>query len=245
MAYDLLEWQGQDWREKPQLARREQLEKVVSQCAKPQLQISPLLTGESWQDLDRQRDASRSLGVEGFMLKARQAQYGVGRTKDVGVWWKWKIDPYTIDAVLIYAQTGHGRRASLYTDYTFAVWENTENTHERKLIPFAKAYSGLTDAEMREVDAIIRKTTVEKFGPVRSVTPSMVFELGFEGIALSSRHKSGIAVRFPRMLRWRKDKPVAEADTLDTLRELLPQASREVKNNENATILSLQSIHDA
>ena len=201
LAYDLLEWQGQDWRDKPQSARREQLEKVVIECGQSQLQISALLTGESWQDLARQREASRSLGVEGMMLKRKDAQYGVGRTKDVGVWWKWKIDPYTIDAVLIYAQTGHGRRASLYTDYTFAVWDAAETISERKLVPFAKAYSGLTDAEMREVDAIIRKTTVEKFGPVRSVTPSMVFELGFEGIALSSRHKSGIAVRFPRMLR--------------------------------------------
>jgi DNA ligase-1 len=162
------------------------------------------------------------------MLKRKDARYGVGRTKDVGVWWKWKIDPYSIDAVLIYAQRGHGRRASLYTDYTFAVWDGGENILDRKLVPFAKAYSGLTDAEMREVDAIIRKTTVEKFGPVRSVTPTIVFELGFEGIALSSRHKSGIAVRFPRMLRWRQDKPVAEADTLETLRELLPQTVRPV-----------------
>ena len=231
LAYDLLEWQGQDWRDKPQSARREQLEKVVIECGQSQLQISALLTGESWQDLARQREASRSLGVEGMMLKRKDAQYGVGRTKDVGVWWKWKIDPYTIDAVLIYAQTGHGRRASLYTDYTFAVWDAAETIAERKLVPFAKAYSGLTDAEMREVDAIIRKTTVEKFGPVRSVMPSMVFELGFEGIALSSRHKSGIAVRFPRMLRWRLDKPVAEADTLETLQALLPQTSHHVKNN--------------
>jgi len=229
LAYDLLEWQGEDWRDKPQSIRREQLEKVVNACNQPQLQISALLTGETWQDLDRQREASRSLGVEGMMLKRKDAQYGVGRTKDVGVWWKWKIDPYTVDAVLIYAQTGHGRRASLYTDYTFAVWDGAETDGERRLVPFAKAYSGLTDAEMREVDAIIRKTTVEKFGPVRSVTPTMVFELGFEGIALSSRHKSGIAVRFPRMLRWRKDKPLAEADTLETLQALLPQASRDIK----------------
>jgi DNA ligase-1 len=226
LAYDLLEWQGADWREQPQSARRAQLEKVVEACGQPQLQLSPLITGASWQDLDTLRDASRSLGVEGFMLKRKDAHYGVGRTKDVGVWWKWKIDPYTADAVLIYAQTGHGRRASLYTDYTFAVWDSPEGHPERKLVPFAKAYSGLTDAEMREVDAIIRKTTIEKFGPVRSVTPTMVFELGFEGIALSSRHKSGIAVRFPRMLRWRQDKPVAEADTLQTLQALLPQASR-------------------
>ncbi len=226
LAYDLLEWQGEDWRSKSQSTRREQLQKIVAQCNQPQLQISALLTGESWQDIDRQRAASRNLGVEGMMLKRKDAQYGVGRTKDVGVWWKWKIDPYTVDAVLIYAQTGHGRRASLYTDYTFAVWDAAENEAERKLVPFAKAYSGLTDAEMREVDAIIRKTIVEKFGPVRSVIPTMVFELGFEGIALSSRHKSGIAVRFPRMLRWRKDKPIAEADTLKTLQALLPQASR-------------------
>lgn len=226
LAYDLLEWQGADWREQSQSARRAQLEKVVEACGQSQLQLSPLINGASWQDLDKQREASRSLGVEGFMLKRKDAHYGVGRTKDVGVWWKWKIDPYTADAVLIYAQTGHGRRASLYTDYTFAVWDSPEDNPERKLVPFAKAYSGLTDAEMREVDAIIRKTTIEKFGPVRSVTPTMVFELGFEGIALSSRHKSGIAVRFPRMLRWRQDKPVAEADTLQTLQALLPQASR-------------------
>lgn len=226
VAYDLLEWQGEDWREQPQSVRREQLESIVRACQQPQLQISPLITGASWQDLDHQREASRSLGVEGFMLKRKDAHYGVGRTKDVGVWWKWKIDPYTADAVLIYAQTGHGRRASLYTDYTFAVWDNPEDNPNRKLVPFAKAYSGLTDAEMRQVDAIIRKTTVEKFGPVRSVTPTMVFELGFEGISLSGRHKSGIAVRFPRMLRWRQDKPVAEADTLQTLQELLPQAFR-------------------
>ena len=239
LAYDLLEWQNEDWRSQPQSDRRAQLERVVANCNQPKLQLSSLLTGESWQELDRQRDSSRKLGVEGFMLKRKDAQYGVGRTKDVGVWWKWKIDPYTIDAVLIYAQTGHGRRASLYTDYTFAVWddveaETTKKDAERKLVPFAKAYSGLTDAEIAEVDTIIRKTTVEKFGPVRSVKPSMVFELGFEGIALSSRHKSGIAVRFPRMLRWRQDKPINEADTLQTLQALLPQVSR---NNEiNATI---------
>jgi len=225
LAYDLLEWQGEDWREQPQSARREQLEFAVAACNQRQLQLSPLLYGETWQDLDRQREASRSLGVEGMMLKNKSARYGVGRTKDVGVWWKWKIDPYTVDAVLIYAQRGHGRRASLYTDFTFAVWDAPEHVLDRKLVPFAKAYSGLTDAEMNKVDAIIRKTTVEKFGPVRSVTPTLVFELGFEGIALSSRHKSGIAVRFPRMLRWRQDKPLAEADTLETLHELLPASS--------------------
>ena len=221
LAYDLLEWQGDDWRQREHRERRQQLEAVVGQCPSPQLMLSPLVSGADWQDLARQREASRALGVEGMMIKARAAQYGVGRTKDVGVWWKWKIDPYSVDAVLIYAQRGHGRRASLYTDYTFAVWDGEPGDHERKLVPFAKAYSGLTDEEMRKVDAIVRKTTVEKFGPVRSVTPTLVFELGFEGIAASSRHKSGIAVRFPRMLRWRLDKPVEEADTLATLRELL------------------------
>ncbi len=221
LAYDLLEWQGDDWRQREHRERRVQLEAVVGQCPSPQLMLSPLVSGADWQDLARQREASRALGVEGMMIKARAAQYGVGRTKDVGVWWKWKIDPYSVDAVLIYAQRGHGRRASLYTDYTFAVWDGEPGDPERKLVPFAKAYSGLTDEEMRKVDAIVRKTTVEKFGPVRSVTPTLVFELGFEGIAASSRHKSGIAVRFPRMLRWRVDKPVEEADTLATLRELL------------------------
>ncbi|WP_312224725.1 ATP-dependent DNA ligase [Stutzerimonas nitrititolerans] len=221
LAYDLLEWQGEDWRQRPHHARRQQLETVVTQCPNPRLMVSPMVTGSDWQDLARQREASRALGVEGMMIKARAAQYGVGRTKDVGLWWKWKIDPYSVDAVLIYAQRGHGRRASLYTDFTFAVWDGEPGEPERKLVPFAKAYSGLTDEEMRQVDAIIRKTTVEKFGPVRSVTPTLVFELGFEGIATSSRHKSGIAVRFPRMLRWRLDKPVEEADTLETLKELL------------------------
>lgn len=221
LAYDLLEWQGHDWRSRPQHERRTQLETLVQTCQNPVLLPSPVLSGEDWLDLGKQREASRSLGVEGMMLKARDSLYGVGRTKDMGVWWKWKIDPFSVDAVLIYAQRGHGRRASLYSDYTFAVWDGPQDASERTLVPFAKAYSGLTDEEMRKVDAIIRKTTVEKFGPVRSVTPTLVFELGFEGIALSKRHKSGIAVRFPRMLRWRQDKPVAEADSLATLQDLL------------------------
>ncbi|MFJ3482051.1 ATP-dependent DNA ligase [Pseudomonas sp. NPDC090202] len=221
LAYDLLEWQGEDWRNRPQHQRRSQLEQVIANAQSPLLLPSPLLTGTDWLDLGQQREASRRLGVEGMMLKARDALYGVGRTKDMGVWWKWKIDPFSVDAVLIYAQRGHGRRASLYSDYTFAVWDGPPDAGERALVPFAKAYSGLTDEEMRKVDAIIRKTTLEKFGPVRSVTPTLVFELGFEGIALSKRHKSGIAVRFPRMLRWRQDKPVAEADSLATLQDLL------------------------
>ena len=226
LVYDLLEWRGEDWRGRPQSERRAQLERLVLQCAQPQLQISEVLNGGDWQDLDRRRASARNLGVEGMMLKSKHAQYGVGRTKDVGVWWKWKIDPYSVDAVLIYAQHGHGRRATLYSDFTFAVWDSSDPLAERKLVPFAKAYSGLTDDEMQQVDAIVRKTTVEKFGPMRSVTPTMVFELGFEGIALSSRHKSGIAVRFPRILRWRQDKPLAEADTMETLRALLPKVER-------------------
>ncbi|MGR2706712.1 ATP-dependent DNA ligase [Pseudomonas sp. ArH3a] len=220
LAYDLLEHQGADWRNRTQAERRAQLEQVIAQCKQPVLLPSPLLTGTSWADLAQQREDSRRLGVEGMMLKAKDGLYGVGRTKDMGVWWKWKVEPFSVDAVLIYAQRGHGRRASLYSDYTFAVWDGPPGT-ERTLVPFAKAYSGLTDEEMRKVDAIVRKTTVEKFGPVSSVTPSMVFELGFEGIALSKRHKSGIAVRFPRMLRWRQDKAVDDADNLGTLQDLL------------------------
>ncbi len=221
LAYDLLEWEGHDWRSRPQHERRTQLETLIGEARSEVLMPSPVLTGKDWLDLASQREASRSLGVEGMMLKARDSLYGVGRTKDMGVWWKWKVDPFSVDAVLIYAQRGHGRRASLYSDYTFAVWDGPPESSERTLVPFAKAYSGLTDEEMRKVDAIVRKTTVEKFGPVSSVTPTLVFELGFEGIALSKRHKSGIAVRFPRMLRWRQDKPVSEADSLATLQDLL------------------------
>jgi DNA ligase-1 len=222
LAYDLLEENGADSRMLPQHERRARLELLVPSIGDEHLQISPLLSSPTWDAYARLRAESRSRGVEGFMLKRRDARYGVGRTKESGTWWKWKIDPMTIDAVLIYAQRGHGRRASLYTDYTFAVWSE-EAEAGRRLIPFAKAYSGLSDEEIKEVDAIIRKTTIEKFGPVRSVTPTLVFELGFEGIARSPRHKSGIAVRFPRILRWRIDKPVDEADTLDNLNALLSQ----------------------
>jgi len=225
MAYDLLEWQGEDWRTRPLAQRRAQLARVVADHVHPALELSPQVEADDWAHFARLRDASRDLGVEGFMLKAVDAAYGAGRTKDVGLWWKWKIDPYAVDAVLIYAQRGHGRRASLYTDFTFAVWNAPPGTPDRALVPFAKAYSGLTDEEMRAVDAIVRRTTVESFGPVRSVTPTQVFELGFEGIGRSGRHKSGIAVRFPRMLRWRTDKPIEEADTLATLEAMLPPAS--------------------
>jgi len=225
LAYDILEWQGRDLRALPQEERRVLMDDVVTQLQHPQLIASPMLTGDSWIDLARQREAAREMGVEGMMLKQRRAAYGVGRTKDVGTWWKWKIDPLSVDAVLIYAQRGHGRRASLYSDYTFAVWDGPPEQEDRKLVPFAKAYSGLTDVEMNRVDAIVRKTTIESFGPVRSVKPTLVFELGFEGIARSTRHKSGIAVRFPRMLRWREDKPIEEADTLETLAALLPAST--------------------
>ncbi|NMM82309.1 ATP-dependent DNA ligase [Acidovorax sp. SRB_14] len=224
IAYDLLEEGGQDLRSLPQHERRARLDALLECTPHPALVASPPLHGHSWDDLALQREQARALGVEGLMLKARNAHYGVGRTKDVGVWWKWKIDPLSVDAVLVYAQRGHGRRASLYSDYTFAVWSAPPGADERVLVPFAKAYSGLTDAEMARVDAVVRKTTVESFGPVRSVRPTLVFELGFEGIARSSRHKSGIAVRFPRMLRWREDKPVDEADSLQTLSALLPGA---------------------
>jgi DNA ligase 1 len=219
VAYDLLELDGVDTRALPQHERRALLETLVTGVAQPQLRISPLVTADSWEKLGELRGESRMRGVEGMMIKAKDAQYGVGRTKDVGTWWKWKIDPYAVDAVLIYAQAGSGRRASLYTDYTFAVWDGEGDA--RRLVPFAKAYSGLTDAEIAVVDNTIRKTTIEKFGPVRSVRPTMVFEIGFEGIAQSTRHKAGIAVRFPRILRRRDDKTVEQADTLDTLKGLL------------------------
>jgi DNA ligase-1 len=220
VAYDLLESGGKDLRALAQSERRAQLEEIVAGIGDAALKLSPLVHAASWDELAALRESSRSRAVEGLMLKASDARYGVGRTKDSGVWWKWKIDPYAVDAVLIYAQAGHGKRASLYTDYTFAVWD-TDANGSRRLVPFAKAYSGLTDAEITKVDAAIRRSTIEKFGPVRSVQPSMVFEIGFEGIARSPRHKAGIAVRFPRILRIRDDKRIDEADTLDTLRGML------------------------
>lgn len=220
LAYDLLEAQGKDLRTTPLAQRRAQLDALAASIdgtlARDLLRVSPLIDAPDWQTLATLRDDSRARGVEGLMLKERDSMYGVGRTKASGTWWKWKIDPYAVDAVLVYAQRGHGRRASLYTDFTFAVWDEANGV--RTLVPFAKAYSGLTDDEMRQVDAIVRKTTIEKFGPVRSVTPTLVFEIGFEGIQASPRHKSGVAVRFPRMLRWRSDKTIDDADTLAMLK---------------------------
>jgi DNA ligase-1 len=177
------------------------------------LRLSPTIEFENWETAAALQAQAADHMAEGFMFKRRGSPYGVGRRR--GDWWKWKVDPHHIDAVLIYAQRGSGRRASLYTDYTFGVWD------EGKLVPVAKAYSGLTDAEIREVDAFVRRNTVDRFGPVRVVKPEMVFELAFERVQASTRHKAGVAVRFPRMARWRKDKPAAEADTLETLKGLI------------------------
>ena len=227
LAYDLLEVNGRDLRVTPLIERRAQLDALAAALgetlAVDLLRVSPMVDARDWETLATLREESRGRGVEGLMLKGRESLYGVGRTKASGTWWKWKIAPYAIDAVLLYAQRGHGRRASLYTDFTFAVWDEADGV--RTLVPFAKAYSGLTDEEMRKVDAVVRKTTIEKFGPVRSVTPTLVFEIGFEGIQASPRHKSGIAVRFPRMLRWRTDKQIDDADTLGMLKGFLEGAA--------------------
>jgi DNA ligase-1 len=239
MAYDVLESAGIDVRPLPLGERRARLEAIVEGLpgiaaaapaaasapllpfeddaaagpAQETIRVSPIVAGETWDSLAAVRAESRRRGVEGLMLKRRTSAYGVGRKR--GDWWKWKIDPHTIDAVLIYAQPGSGKRASLLTDYTFGVW------HDGALVPVAKAYSGLTNEEILEMDRWIRRHTVERFGPVRHVEPIHVFELGFEAIAPSSRHRSGIAVRFPRMLRWRRDKPASEADTLAALDALM------------------------
>jgi DNA ligase 1 len=207
LAFDLLEWKGQDIRARPLHERRNLLESLG-------LSLSPGIVASSWLELGERRATARELGAEGLMLKRLNSAYGIGREK--GNWWKWKIEPYSIDAVLIYAQRGHGKRAGLYTDYTFGVWNGSE------LVPFAKAYSGLTDEEIREVDRFIRQNTLERFGPVSTVRPELVFEIAFEAIQRSSRHKSGVAVRFPRMSRWRTDKKPEDADTIDTVLALLP-----------------------
>jgi DNA ligase-1 len=242
MAYDVLELGGEDMRPLPLSERRVKLESLVRQAflpdsisqhaaveeqnaalrgvAKvltemPAFRVSPLVTAASWEEVTQLRHAARDNLTEGLMIKKRGAAYGVGRTR--GEWWKWKSTPLTIDAVLVYAQQGHGRRASLFTDYTFAVW------NEGELAPIAKAYSGLTDAEIREVDRFIRAHTIDRYGPVRTVEPLLVFELHFEGVQLSTRHRAGLAVRFPRIARWRTDKLPKDADTLATLRALAEQ----------------------
>jgi len=218
IAYDCLEYAGEDIRYKTQVERRTILESLQSVTQYPEMfRISELINFDSWEELTTIREKSREMVAEGIMLKRKDAHYQVGRRR--GDWWKWKIDPLSIDAVMVYAQKGHGRRADLYTDYTFAVWDGD------KLVPFAKAYSGLTDTEINKVDAFVKRNTLEKFGPVRTVKPQLVFEIGFEGINKSNRHKSGVALRFPRILRWRLDKPKEEADTLETLKALLGEQS--------------------
>lgn len=214
MAYDILEFDGRDVRNLPLQERRTLLQKIVEETDEPErLRLSEILETKDWQEMGKKRDSARDMDAEGLMIKRRTSLYEVGRKR--GDWWKWKVDPFSVDAVMIYAQQGHGRRANLFTDYTFAVWEG------EKLVPFAKAYSGLTDAEIAEVDRFVRRNTVERFGPVRSVSAELVFEIGFEGIGRSTRHKSGIAVRFPRILKWRKDKKPTEADHLSSLVRLL------------------------
>jgi DNA ligase-1 len=216
VAYDLIEERGTDLRERPFAERRERLGALLAATpAAGRLVLSPAVEASDWTGVEAARARARTSGAEGLMLKRRASAYGVGRRR--GDWWKWKVDPHSVDAVLIYAQPGSGRRAGLYTDYTFGVWDGD------RLVPFAKAYSGLTDAEIRKVDAFVRRNTVEKFGPVRTVKPELVFELAFEGIQRSTRHKSGIAVRFPRMARWRTDKRPEEADTLETVRGLIAE----------------------
>ncbi len=219
LAYDLLEQDGHDVRALPLRERRQRLARVLESSAAtpagmpPVLAMSPAVQAESWEELGRLRDQSRSRGVEGLMLKALASSYGTGRQR--GSWWKWKVDPYSFDGVMLYAEPGHGRRSNLYTDYTFGVWRGDE------LLAVAKAYSGLSDEEIQTLDRWIREHTREKFGPVRKVEPLQVFEVAFEGIAASNRHKSGNALRFPRIARWRVDKPARDADSLDLLHEIL------------------------
>lgn len=214
ITYDLLELDAVDKRSLTFRERRGELESLLeSAVIRGSIRTSPLIEWTDWSSLTIIRQKSRDMSAEGLMLKRQSSEYLVGRKR--GDWWKWKVDPYSVDAVMVYAQKGHGKRADLFTDYTFALWDND------KLVPFAKAYSGLTDEEIRKVDRWIRSHTKEKFGPVRTVEPGLVFEIAFEGIQKSNRHKSGIAVRFPRIIRWRTDKPIAEADTLESLSALL------------------------
>ncbi|WP_165749562.1 ATP-dependent DNA ligase [Cellulophaga sp. Z1A5H] len=230
-AYDILEWRGKDIRQLPFIERREILEKLITTISSSgldvPLQLSETIHFNSWEEVTKERTRAREMRSEGLMLKRKDSPYLVGRKK--GDWWKWKVAPLTIDAVLTYAMRGHGRRSNLFTDYTFALW-NTKEDGEKELVTFAKAYSGLTDAEFRKVDAWIKKNTLERFGPVRSVTPHHVFEIAFEGIAISKRHKSGIATRFPRIIRWRHDKKIEDANTLEDLKGLIPVAIQETKN---------------
>ncbi|AWH86603.1 ATP-dependent DNA ligase [Flavobacterium album] len=221
-AYDLLEWEGRDIRTLPYTERRELLEQLFEQIKDYQLplQLSERIKLNDWDEALHEKAKARELRSEGLMFKRNDSAYGVGRKK--GDWWKWKLDPFSIDAVLTYAMRGSGRRATLFTDYTFALWQTNEDG-TKELVTFAKAYSGLTDAEFRMVDDYIKKNTLDRFGPVRSVTPKLVFEIGFEGIAFSGRHKSGVATRFPRILRWRHDKTIEEANSIDDLKDMIPK----------------------
>lgn len=213
MAYDLMEHGGADIRQRPLSERRARLEHIMSAASHPAITLSPTLHFTSWEDIVAHREHARSSSIEGLMLKRLSSTYEVGRRR--GDWWKWKVDPLSIDAVLTFSMQGHGRRADLYTDHTFGLW------HNGQLVTFAKAYSGLTDVEMQEVDAFVKKNTLERFGPVRQVKAELVFEIAFEGISPSTRHKSGVAVRFPRIARWRKDKKPADANTLDDLKAMI------------------------
>jgi len=214
IAFDLLEWGGKDLRNEPLFERKVLLEELAQKASHPKFKLSENISFGSWEELARVRENARELQTEGLMLKKKDSPYETGRKR--GAWWKWKLDPLHIDGVLIYAQKGHGRRADLFTDYTFGVWDGAV------LVSFAKAYSGLTAAEIREVDTYVKKNTKEKFGPVRTVTPGLVFEIAFEGIQASPRHKSGIALRFPRIARWRKDKTIEQANSIQDLKALLP-----------------------
>ena len=227
IAYDIIEENGKDIRMISMLERRKKLEEIINKINVPFLHLSPIINFNNWEELINVRKQSRDKGSEGIMLKRKNSEYKDGRKR--GDWWKWKIDPLTIDAVMIYAQKGSGRRSNLYTDYTFAVKDGDN------LVTFAKAYSGLTDKEFAQVDNFVKRNSIEKFGPVRTVKPELVFELAFEGIAESKRHKSGVALRFPRMSRWRKDKKLEDINTLDDLKMMLKvfneQYSSSVQND--------------
>jgi DNA ligase-1 len=212
-VYDLIEYEGHDLRESTLAERRILLEQIVEKANHPALILSEIIDYKSWEELTEIRTRSREMGSEGLMLKRKLSPYQVGRKR--GDWWKWKIDPLVIDCVMIYAQKGHGRRSNLYTDYTFAVKDGD------KLVSFTKAYSGLTDKEFGQVDTFVKNNSIEKFGPVRTVKPELVFEIAFEGIAASNRHKSGVALRFPRISRWRKDKKPDEINTIEDLKQML------------------------
>lgn len=212
-VYDLLEYDSIDFREQPLFLRRQQLEKIINNINHPVLKLSPRIDFSNWDELTALRNNSRDMGAEGLMLKRLSSLYQTGRKR--GDWWKWKIDPLVIDCVMVYAMKGHGRRSNLYTDYTFAVKDGDQ------MVTFTKAYSGLTDEEFAQVDHFVKSNSLEKFGPVRTVKPELVFEIAFEGIAASNRHKSGVALRFPRISRWRKDKRPDEINTLDDLKKML------------------------